>query len=343
MAVWKAGGPDVTMPFPVIAGDIGGTNSRFRVIGPDGAAMGETVELKNAEYPSVIEALKAGYPDDIIRAAQTLVVAVACPVDDPPFHLTNSPWIIDPAAIRKALGLEQVRVMNDFLAQGLACASLPLGVMQQIGGHAREEEAPRVVIGPGTGLGVAQVVRACGKWVVIPGEGGHLDLGPRTAREFSLWPHLDMRGCRLEVEMAVSGQGLENLHRGLRRLEGRADSEEAVCAAAITALAHDGDALAVEAVTLFTTILARFSGDLALLTLARGGVYLAGGMTAHLIDLVRGPAFRAAFEDKPPFSSIMAEIPMYLMPGGTPALDGISAYAANPHAFEVESAIHVTR
>ncbi|MEZ5808899.1 MAG: ROK family protein [Zhengella sp.] len=333
----------MTMPFPVIAGDIGGTNSRFRVIGPDGAAMGETVELKNAAWPSIVEALTAAYPADVIHAAQTLVIAVACPVNEPPFHLTNSPWVIDPEAIRTALGLEQVQVMNDFLAQGLACASLPGDAMQQIGGSAREEDAPRVVIGPGTGLGVAQIVRACGKWVVIPGEGGHLDLGPRTQREFALWPHLEMRGCRLEVEMAVSGQGLENLYRGLKRLEGRPDSESVVRAAAITGLAHAGDGLAVEAVTLFTTFLARYCGDLALLTLARGGVYLAGGMTAHLIDLVRGPAFRHAFEDKPPFTAIMAGIPLFLMPGGTPALDGISAYAANPHAFEVERAIHVTR
>ncbi|PHP66382.1 glucokinase [Zhengella mangrovi] len=331
------------MSFPVIAGDVGGTNSRFRLIGPDGAALGETLTLKNAAYPSIIEALTAAYPADVIRAAQTLVIAVACPVDEPPFHLTNAPWVIDPAAVKAALGLSQVHVMNDFMAQGLACASLPLDTMQQIGGHPREEAAPRVVVGPGTGLGVAQLIRACGKWIVIPGEGGHLDLGPRTEREFALWPHLEMRGCRLEVEMAVSGQGLENLYRGLRRLDRHPDREEAVSAAQVTERAHSGEALAVEAVTLFTTILARFCGDLALLTLAHGGVYLAGGMTAHLIDLVRGPAFRQAFEDKPPFSGIMAEIPLYLMPGGTPALDGIAAYAADPQAFEVERAIHVTR
>ena len=333
----------MTIAFPAIIGDVGGTNSRFLLLEEGGEAAGSPVRLVNRDHATISDALLAAYGGERLAQVKTLLIAVACPVETPPFRLTNADWVIDPREVIDRTGIAKVCVMNDFLAQGLAAASFPLERLTRIGGPERREEAPRVVVGPGTGLGVAQVLRTRDSWMIVPGEGSHVDLGPRTEREFALWPHLEMRGCRLEVEMAVSGQGLENLYRGLKRLDGRADRDQPATAADITRMAKAGsDGLASEAVQLFTTFLARFCGDLALLTLARGGVYLAGGMTSHFAGDMAGPVFRDAFEDKPPFSAIMAGIPVYLMSDGIPALDGMTAYAKTPHLFDISHALHVT-
>ena len=211
----------MTISLPAIIGDIGGTNARFWLLGADGAARGEPVARLNAGHASVGDALQSAFEPAVLAGVKSLVLAIACPVREPPFRLTNADWTIDPVELVDRFGLEAVCVMNDFLAQGLACASLPLEAFRRVSGPDRDPLAPRVVVGPGTGLGVAQVLRTRDSWLIVPGEGSHVDLGPRTEREFALWPHLEMRGCRLEVEMAVSGQGLENLYRGLKRLEAR--------------------------------------------------------------------------------------------------------------------------
>jgi glucokinase len=266
-----------------------------------------------------------------------MMLAIATPLVGDRFRLTNAPWIIDPAQLRKRFGLQEVVLMNDFAAQGLAALALGPDDLVRIGGDEVVDGHPKVVIGPGTGLGIAQIINVGGKWAVIPGEGGHIDLGPRSAREMAIWHFLKKEDGRMSAENALSGRGLENLYQAICRLEG--DRVEAWDASDISHRGlKDSDVHAREAVELFLTLLARIAGDMALLSLAYGGIYVAGGIAAKMLPGIVKPAFRAEFEDKAPHSAIMKAIPLHVMTHPTAALEGLAACVREPERFSLEGA-----
>ena len=196
---------------PVLIADIGGTNARFAMVGEDGAIT-PMAHVKNRDFETVEAAVAHALSANRGPAPVTAVFAIACPVNAETFRLTNADWEVEPARLLESCKLSELRVMNDFLAQGLAAVSLGMDDLLQLGGTARSAAGPRVIIGPGTGLGVALAFNVDGHWKILPGEGGHRDLGPRTPDEFAIWPYLQKRRGRMEAEMAVSGPGLQNLY-----------------------------------------------------------------------------------------------------------------------------------
>lgn len=332
--------------FPVLAGDIGGTNARYTVIDSTDAAPGLVEQVRNDSHPTIEAGIETAVIGSRRERPKSAVLAMACPIEGDRFRLTNADRTIEPAAFMEALGLESLVVMNDFVAQGLAAASLGETDLQKIGGGTRDATAPRIVIGPGTGLGVATVVNVSGKWAVVPGEGGHVDLGPRSGREFEIWPWLDKQNGRMSMEEAVSGRGLENLYRAILRAGGHpiaSANASQITASRITSAALDGtDGNAREAVTLMTLFLARYAGDLALVSMAKGGVYLTGGITRHVLPFLRDPGFRAEFENKSPMSHILAEIPIHVMAHPQPALAGISRLVTGS-PFDLSNAVRIYR
>ncbi len=164
-------------------------------------------------------------------------------------------------------------------------------------------EATRVVLGPGTGLGVGALVHAGDIWVPVPGEGGHVDLGPRTPRDMAIWPNIEAGpntpGGRIEAETLISGGGMLRLYRAIARTDGKTptlDTPEAVTRAG---LAGD-DQAAVETLNLFATYLGRLAGDVALTFMAKGGVFLGGGIAPRIPGVLQNGGFREAFVDKSP-------------------------------------------
>jgi glucokinase len=322
-------------PFPVLVGDIGGTNARFALVGADGEAH-RFDPVRLADHPTIVDAVRsvcgAGG-----RQPASMLLAIATPLFGETFRLTNADWTIDPAELIAEFGLGEVGLMNDFAAQGLAALALSPQDMAPIGGGSVVDGDPKVVIGPGTGLGIANVIRVGGRWAVIPGEGGHVDLGPRTPREMAIWPHLGKEDGRMSAELAISGRGLENLYRAIFAADGASAGN--VGASEISRLALEaGDKPAGEAVALFASLLARLAGDMALLTLARGGIYIAGGIAAKLLPVLQTPQFRAEFEDKAPHKAIMRTIPLQVMTHPFAALQGLVACVREPQRFELGGA-----
>jgi glucokinase len=201
------------------------------------------------------------------------------------------------------------------------------------------------VLGPGTGLGVAGLVHARHCWIPVPGEGGHIDVGPRTARENEIFPHLAAIEGRISAEQVLCGSGLVNLYRAVCAANGHAatlapaSSDKAEIAeqpSRVSTAALDGsDADAAEALRHFVVLLGRVAGDMGLVFMARGGVFLAGGISQKILPALQDPAFRAAFEDKAPHSQTMRDIPVYVVTHPTAALSGLSAYARTPARFGV--------
>ena len=330
------GGPAEAFEFPILIGDIGGTNARFAVIEHAGAHPGEPRVVRTADFATIDDAIRATVIEDLSVQPRSAVIAVAGPVNGDEIPLTNCPWVVRPKAMFGTLGLGDIVVLNDFEAQALAVLALGEGALERIGGGAPVPNAARAVLGPGTGLGVAGLVHARGIWIPVPGEGGHMDIGPRSRRDFEIFAHLERIEGRVSGEQILSGRGLVNAYRAIARADGK--TPLLTEPAAVTRAALDGsDAVAAEAVAFFVTCLGRTAGDVALVFKSRGGVFLTGGIAQKIVPALKAGNFRAAFEDKAPHGAMMAAMPVYVITDPVGALAGLAAYACFPGRFGVET------
>ncbi|MFD1197900.1 glucokinase [Brucella gallinifaecis] len=325
---------DQNFKFPVLVGDIGGTNARFALLVDTHAEPKEFPVVQTANYATIDDAIEQTVLNHTSIRPRSAILAVAGPVDGDEIDLTNCDWVVRPKQMIANLGFEDVTVLNDFEAQALAVVSIEKEYLHQIGGNEEEITATRVVLGPGTGLGVAGLVRTSKAWVPVPGEGGHIDIGPRSARDYQIFPHIETIEGRVAAEQILCGRGLRNLYLAICA----ADNAKPVLDTPpdITAAGLDGsNKQAVETLELFVTYLGRIAGDLALIFKAQGGVYLSGGIPQRILPALQGGSFRAAFEDKAPHSHFMHDIAVRVVVHPLAALSGLSAFARAPTRFEV--------
>ena len=318
----------------IVSVDIGGTHARFafaKVAEGRVATLGAAITLKTAEHASLQTAweafgAQAGRP--LPRAA---AIAVACPIAGDMLKLTNNPWIIRPASIGAQLGVETHVLINDFGAVGHAVASLDPAHFTSVCGPERTLGADEVItiVGPGTGLGVAQIVRRGGHIQIIETEGGHIDFAPLDTLEDAILARLRQRYRRVSVERILSGPGLTEIYQGLAAIEGRAVST--LDDKALWTLALDGsDNLAVAALDRFCLCLGSVVGDMAL---AQGGtaVVIAGGLGQRLARHLPGSGFVQRFAAKGRFEARMAAIPVKLVTHPQPGLYGAAAAYAREY------------
>ena len=323
------------LKFPVLIGDIGGTNARFALLVDANAEPKEFPGVRTADFASLDEAIQTAVLDRTALRPRSALLAVAGPVDGDEIALTNHGWVVRPKRMFEAFGLDEVVVLNDFEAQALGVVALGSEHMEKIGGGEPEDEAGRVVLGPGTGLGVAGLVHARNLWIPVPGEGGHVDMGPRTPRDFEVFPHIETIEGRISGEQMLCGRGLVNLYRAVAAAGNAAPLLSAPAEITAAALAGE-DAVAVEALGMFVTCLGRLAGDLALVFMTRGGVYLTGGIVQKIVPALKDGRFRAAFDDKAPHSALLRAMPVYVVTHPLAALAGLAAYARTPARFGVE-------
>ena len=327
---------ETVLKFPVLIGDIGGTNARFAILVDAYAEPKEFPIVQTAAFATIDEAIQSAILDRTSLQARSAVLAVAGPVDGDEIPLTNCPWVVRPRAMFQSLGLSDIVVLNDFEAQALAVVALGEEHMEKIGGGVAETTGSRVVLGPGTGLGVAGLIHANHRWIPVPGEGGHMDIGPRTPRDHQIFPHIEPIEGRISGEQILCGRGLVNTYRAVAKADRKAPTF--TTPAEITAAALDkADAVAAEALELFVTCLGRTAGDLALVFMAKGGVYLTGGIAQKIVPALKTGNFRAAFEDKAPHRELLKAMPVYVITHPLAALTGLAAYARTPGRFGVET------
>ncbi|KAB1089095.1 glucokinase [Neorhizobium galegae] len=320
------------LPFPILIGDIGGTNARFSILLDAYAEPKPFPNVRTADYPTIDDAIQKIVLDSSSVQPRSAILAIAGPIDGDEIDLTNCDWVVRPKGMIAQLGFEDVLVVNDFEAQALAVAAMPDEYRETLGPNNEPHMASRVVLGPGTGLGVAGLVYARHMWFPVPGEGGHVDVGPRSERDFEIFPHLKRIEGRVSAEEILSGRGVVNIYQAVCAADGLqpAFSDPAD----ITAHGLSGsNSQAVETLSLFATYLGRVAGDMALIFMARGGVYLAGGISQKIIPALKGPEFRAAFEDKAPHTELMGTIPTFVVTHPQAALAGLASFARTPSAY----------
>lgn len=329
--------PETTIPFPTLIGDIGGTNARFAVVNDATAAAVRFPNAHTVNHPTIDDAIAAALPAGV--KPRSAVLALAGPVQGDRVPLTNCHWVVEPKRMIERFGLDKVILLNDFEALSLSLPALADKDLVRVGGGEAVPNAAQVVVGPGTGLGAAALIHARGTWFPVPGEGGHIDLAPVSERDFAIWPHIDEpfgKGPyrRIAGETLLCGSGLVRLYRAIIAADGK--QERFDDPSEITAAAIDGsDADAREALSLFCVHLGRLAGNLALAFMARGGVFLAGGIAAKIAPFVGTSGFREAFIDKAPHQMLMDKMPTSVIVHPEPALAGLAAYARRPSDFGV--------
>jgi len=302
--------------------DIGGTNARFALA--RAGEVGAIVTLQTAQYPHAQAALRA-FLETARLSSPPPVAALACagPVENGRVELTNGVWRIDAQELRADLGFEDVIVVNDFAAIAWAIPGLTAADLHGVGGGEALDGAPAVVLGPGTGLGVAGYLPGAEGDAVIVGEGGHVTMAPVTDREAEVLAMARKELGHASAERFLSGEGLERLYRILARLDGR--EAPARTAAQITqSAAAPGDSLCQQAVGMFCEMLGTVAGDLALTFGARGGVYIAGGIVPKIRDIFAGGRFRDRFEAKGRYRDYLARIPTSIVVHPEPAFLGLN-------------------
>ena len=220
-SVTVAGGQTEAFEFPILVGDIGGTNARFAVVEHAGAATGEPQIVHTADFATIDDAIRAAVLERLGVQPRSALLAIAGPVIGDEIPLTNCPWVVKPKGMAATVGLMDVMVLNDFEAQALAVVALGDHHLEKIGGGEPLPHAGRAVLGPGTGLGVAGLLRSDGKWIPVAGEGGHMDIGPRTPRDYQVWPHIEPLEGRVSGEQILSGRGLVNTYRAVALADGK--------------------------------------------------------------------------------------------------------------------------
>ena len=319
----------------LVAVDLGGTHARFALATiADGkvTALGEPVTLQTAEHASFQTAWQA-FGDAVGRALpDAAAVAVAGPAHGAVIKLTNNPWIIRPALMGEKLGVGDFVFVNDFEAIGHAVARAGDEDFLALTGPDGPLPADGVIsiVGPGTGLGVASVVRGGDGYRVVPTEGGHIDFAPLDAIEDALLARLRKRHRRVSAERIVCGPAIVDIYETLADLEGRAI--RSLDDRSIWKAGMDGsDSLAAAAVDRFCLSLGSFAGDIAL---AQGAsaVVIAGGLGYRLRDLLPRSGFAERFRAKGRFETMMEQMPVRLITHPQPGLYGAAAAFAQRFA-----------
>jgi len=320
--------------------DIGGTHARFALasIASDGAiTLGEPETFKTSDFASLKTAWEAFERRREGRVPRDAAIAIAGPVTGETVQMTNNSWVIHTGRIDDQLGLDRVTVLNDFGAVAHAVARADSSEFLHIAGPDAPlpNEGTISVIGPGTGLGVAQLwLDGAGGYHVQATEGGHVDFSPVDPIDDAILARLRKRHRRVSVERVVSGPGIVEIYHTLAGVEGRSVPEQNDREIWEQGLART-DSLCMAAVERFCLSLGSAAGDFALAHGARA-VVIAGGLGYRIRDTLPLSGFADRFRFKGRYEQMMAGLPVKLITHPQPGLFGAAAAFEREHLHRVD-------
>lgn len=309
----------------LLGGDLGGTKTLLRLFTESGRVLREKKYRsgEHAEFDEILHDFMGDAPVEI----RTACLAVAGPVLGHSARVTNLPWILDSMTLAATHRIQEVRLVNDFYGVAASLAKLEPSDLVVLNPGQEERYTTKAVIGAGTGLGEAIVAWAGDHWTIIPSEGGHSDFGPNDPIQDELLVHLRGRYHHASWERVVSGLGIVDIYSFLHERAGRGVSP-VESAAQIESLADEGDQEAMATMDLFIDAYGAEAGNLALKALARGGVYIAGGIATKNLDRLSDGRFMRAFTNKGRFGGLLKMIPVYVIMNEKAGLIGACELAA---------------
>jgi glucokinase len=315
----------------ILVGDVGGTNVRLA-----GAQRNDNghVDLTAVSRMPVLSFSSLG---DAIEAWSAqgnalpprAVFALAGPTGADEVRFTNSSWVVSASQLKRRFGFESVTLVNDFAAQARAVPANRADEFEVLLPGIPQEGAPIVVLGPGTGLGMAILVPDGNDWRVIPSEGGHQAYAPCTAREREILAAVTPELGYVDFEHLVSGLGLDRLYQTIARLDGRPARLQGGAEIGPAAISGD-DPVAVEAVEIMTLSLATFAGNAIMSCGAKGGCVIAGGVSESLAPFLRRPAFKERLIARGNMTGYFDGVPVRRARDAFAALEGAVFFAPDP-------------
>lgn len=322
----------------ILAGDIGGTKTNVALFETNGRKLGSIVRLQtfpSARYDS-LEAILSEFIGETEKNFSGACFGIAAPVIEGNAKTPNLTWTVSSASLARLLKVDCCGLINDLEATAHGIPALTDAQLLTLNTGDQKPDGHRALIAAGTGLGMAGLFYHEDHYHPIPSEGGHIDYAPRTAEEIELLRYLMKRfGGHVSYERVLSGPGLFNIYRFLRDtgyatepawLAEQLQSGDKTAAVSLAALANKSE-LAVKALDMFASAYGAMSGNLALLMMATGGLYVGGGIAPKLRDKLTCGTFMKAFTDKGRFSSVLASIPVHIILEDKTALFGAARAA----------------
>lgn len=320
---------------PILAGDVGGTNTRLLLLAPDGKKVLRHDVLPSREHPSLEAAMRKFLGATSVDRA---CLGIAGPVMDGRCTATNLPWVVDERVLQKKLCIRRVKLLNDLVAAAYGAMALPKKSLAPVWGeHLPNGKGTVAIIAAGTGLGEAVLVWDGERHVPMATEGGHTDFAPRTDVEMRLLTHLRKQlKKRVSYERVVSGPGLGAIYDFFVVAEG---VRETAANARALAAAADRNALVAELATtgksrpagraldLFFSLYGAEAGNLALKCLPVGGLFVSGGIAAKLRDRLKASELVASFLDKGRMEPLLRKIPIAIVLDSDVGLKGSARVA----------------
>jgi glucokinase len=338
----------------VLAGDIGGTNSRLALYEAKPTAADKP--LFERSVPSGSHASLEDIADAfLIAASQALegrvargkgvsaaCLAIAGPIENNICRATNLPWVVDGRSLASRLGVERVRLVNDFHAAAVGVTVMNAEWLAPLGGGTPERRGRVAVLGAGTGLGTAFLhwSAADNAYEVVPSEGGHMDFAPRTPLEAGLLQYLINKYGRVSCERVLSGRGLADVFSFLAQEPGCRALIRPETLAALAGTNTDPAAVISErgmssadpicemSLAVFCSVLGAMAGNLALTFLPTGGVFVVGGIAPRVLPYLKKGVFREAFERKGRLHTLVERLPAFVVTHPQVGLIGAAACAA---------------
>lgn len=320
----------------ILAGDIGGTNTRLAFADEKAGCLTLVAEAtfssrEHASLESVLRKFLSAHPIPITRAA----FGIAGPVRHGRCDATNLPWVVDSHLVAREIGLERVGLINDLEANAYGVAALQREDFVLLNEGAVNAEGNAAIISAGTGLGQAVLYWDGRQHHPFATEGGHADFAPRNHLEMALLEYLMKQFQRVSYERVVSGPGLLNIYRFLRDtgrgeepqwLAERMREQDPSAVISQSALRGESD-LCAQALDLFVTLYGAEAGNLALKVMATGGVYLGGGIAPKIVEELRAPAFLNAFTSKGRMRPLLEAMSVRVILNQKTALLGAARFA----------------
>lgn len=305
----------------VLVGDAGGTNVRFALARRENGVIRVTHVWKRrgadfATFDAALDAFRAEIPEMIQGAA----FGVAGAVKDGRVSLLHRQWSLDRRDLANKLGVQDVVLVNDFFAMARAAPELGSAELVPIAPGQADPQGSIAVGGPGTGFGIGALRRYRDGWIVVAGEGGHQAYGPQTPLEWEVAKALRKEGLYVSNEVVASGSGFDETRAALASVMGLADP--ATTQSEVIAAAEQGDAFSLEFCRLRARTVMTVLGNLALSSLATGGVYLAGGVTQRLVPWLKEKSALDRFYARGPRTELLSYFPIQLITGEDAPLKG---------------------